>query len=97
MRPEGQHLYVHHTIVDEMIYFWSWQPDKGNRLYTWPYTRDEVKKLNEGNENGEGQDGPMVLEFDGDNQTIELRQSFDIIPPRIEKPREELDPLANTE
>ena len=62
--PAEHFVYVHHTnegLKGETIIIWIKNIDNMNKMYTFPYSRDTMKKLNEmkkqeqGEQDGQGQ------------------------------------------
>lgn len=92
-RPSGEHQYIYHIVtVKPSIMIWTWQPERGSRLYEYPYERNEAKELQEQKEKKEGGEEGGILKFDTDNDgipIIEDLQEFSIPTRRIPKTADE--------
>ena len=66
--PKGVFTYVHHQSGEggEVIYLWVWTADRGQRLHTFPYTRETMEQL-EGAQ-GRAETGTETGQFNG-NET----------------------------
>lgn len=43
--PQGEFVYVYHTIKGDNIYLWVWTEDRGERLHVFDYTQDTAEEL----------------------------------------------------
>ena len=67
MHPPAEFVYVHHVSQGDSIFLWTWEEDRGHRLYTFPYDQETAEKLEEAKEksgDGNPQEGNFTQEED---------------------------------
>jgi len=83
-RPVGEFAYIHHEIVDAItgnpaIVIWVFDREVGNRLYLYPYNRDDAEKLNKAQSNRTAGNQKVILKFgDLGSPGIEFRPNWTI-------------------
>ena len=89
-RPVGEHAYIWHKIDGDMnILLWTYDREQGDRLYIFPYEREDAVKLEEmrqGAIDGNEQQY-MVIDPDG-SEGIQIYEGWDIPNQNFVKPSE---------